>query len=492
MPADAASGAAEHKLALAAASGDGQAFAQLYDAYEKRIYNYCLRLLGDRHEAEDATQEAFLKVLRRLPEMKDRQFEFGPYLFTTARNTSYDMIGKHKKTEVMDEVPESGEGHMFKDGTDLDADPSRAAMLESQQELVREANGRLPERQREVLVLREVEGMSYDEIATTMEMKSNAVAQLISRARTNLRGEMRLGAASGITPGSAECERALPLLAARADAELKDPAERIWLETHLDGCEICRLSDEAMAEAGISYRAWAPVIPAAYLFRDTLAKAASITGSDWSGIERPAREGAGSGGAEGAVGADGAASSGKNGRSWKTLTGAAASAILLVAIVSAVVAGQVADSTIEPGSLEPVSAPVSLDDSEPDPGPVEKQKDGKGKKNKPGAEEVTETEIEVTEVVPGDTGGLAPSPGTQNGNGNGNGNGGNQSGNQPIGGPGINLPPAKPQPEPPVEPRPEPQPEPEPEPPVVPPVRPDPPTPPTPPTPGGPTFPIPR
>ena len=79
----------EARLARAAAAGDGQAFAALYDEYEGRIYNFCLRLVGGPEDAADATQDAFLKVLQRLPNIPpDRELNFGAYLFTAARNAS--------------------------------------------------------------------------------------------------------------------------------------------------------------------------------------------------------------------------------------------------------------------------------------------------------------------------------------------------------------------------------------------------------------------
>jgi len=343
QPTDAA-GAKELDLARDAAAGDGAAFALLYDTYEQRIFNFCLRILGNRHDAEDATQDAFVRMLKRLPEMDAKDLEFGPYLFTTARNVTYDMIGKRKTAQPVEVIPETGEGHLHRDDIDLDLDPERAAMAGSQAMSVQEANQRLPERQREVLVLREVEEMSYDDIAKTMEMNSNSVAQLISRARTNLRSEMRMGSATAFASASADCERALPLLAMRQDGELGAADEESWLGDHLAGCSTCRLADEEMSEAGMSYRAWIPVVPAAYLFRDTLAKASDAVGADWSGVERPATSSSGAG-----------AGAGFGGR---TVAIAAAGAVAAFLVVSAVLAGEVSDSSRKTQVLEPAEALV--------------------------------------------------------------------------------------------------------------------------------------
>jgi RNA polymerase sigma factor (sigma-70 family) len=309
----------EARLAHAAAAGDGAAFATLYDRYESRIFNFCNRLLGSRDDAADATQDAFLKVLQRLPKLEGRDLNFSAYLFTAARNASYDMIGKRKRAEPTDEVPEPSGA---REPGDLHVDPERAAMLTSLQHDVRDANGRLPERQREVLALRELEELSYDEIAEIMDMNRNSVAQLISRARISLRDELRGTALASIATTSPDCERALPLIAMRQDRQLKDPEDRAWLAEHLETCETCRVTQEAIQEAGISYRAWLPILPAAWLWKATAAKAAELVGADWSDVAREqprdangqgdggAGHGAGSGaaGAGGEGAADGAAS----------------------------------------------------------------------------------------------------------------------------------------------------------------------------------------
>ena len=275
--------AEEARLAHAAAAGDGAAFATLYDRYETRIFNFCARLLASSDDAADATQEAFLKVLQRLPKLEGRELNFSAYLFTAARNASYDMIGKRKRAEPTDDVPEPGAG---REPGDLYVDPERAAMLTSLQDDVREANERLPERQREVLALRELEELSYDEIAGLMDMNRNSVAQLISRARINLRDELRGTALASVAASSPDCERALPLIAMRQDRQLEDPDDRAWLAEHLGACETCRVAAEAVQEAGISYRGWLPILPAAWLWHATAAKAAELVGADWSNLVR--------------------------------------------------------------------------------------------------------------------------------------------------------------------------------------------------------------
>ncbi|HEX2416149.1 MAG TPA: RNA polymerase sigma factor, partial [Thermoleophilaceae bacterium] len=161
----------EAGLAQRAVAGDGNAFAELYTRYEKRAYNLCLRIVGSEDEAADATQETFVSVLKRLPKLEGRDLAFGSYLFTSARHACYDLIERRKRAEPSDEIAEAaipvgggvGGGGLGFDPGDPEDDPERNVLLEARQEEIREANMKLPERQREVLVLREVESLSYDE-----------------------------------------------------------------------------------------------------------------------------------------------------------------------------------------------------------------------------------------------------------------------------------------------------------------------------------------
>lgn len=137
--------------------------------------------------------------------------------------------------------------------------PDREAALDPQQEEIREASMRLPKRQRKALALREREQLSYEEIAAIMETNAHTVAQLISRARINLRDELHGTVLASAAAPSPECERALPLIAMREDGQLEAAsADTAWLDSHLAGCDRCRLAVEAMQAASSSYSAWAP------------------------------------------------------------------------------------------------------------------------------------------------------------------------------------------------------------------------------------------
>jgi RNA polymerase sigma factor (sigma-70 family) len=280
----------DRELAELAIAGDGDAFARLYDRHERRVYGFCMRMLGTPDEAGDATQETFVRLLRRLPALEGRDVNFIAYALTTARNACYDTIAARRKVEpVAEEIDRSTTnrspfGERASEPSEIEYDPERAALLAATREDVRAANARLPGRQREVLALRELEQLSYEQIGEVVGLNENAVAQLISRARMRLREELRGDALASIAASSPDCERALALLARLQDTQRSDAEELGWLGTHMDGCETCRLSRAAMEEAGVSYRALGPIVLLAWLRRATIAHAARFVGADWSHI----------------------------------------------------------------------------------------------------------------------------------------------------------------------------------------------------------------
>jgi RNA polymerase sigma factor (sigma-70 family) len=261
------------ELARLAAAGDGGAFATLYDRHERRAYNLCYRITGSPDDAADATQETFLKVLERLPSLAGRELNFGSYLLSAARNASYDAIERRRRAAPAGEIPDSAVPVAA--GAAPEA-PDLGALREAQQDEIRAANALLPARQREALALRELEELSYDEVADIMGMNRNSVAQLISRARLNLRDGLRRGALVSIPAASPDCESALPLLALAQDDALDDGGRADWLAGHLTACATCRVRVETMEEAGAAYRLWLPLIPGFWL-RAKVAKAGERT-----------------------------------------------------------------------------------------------------------------------------------------------------------------------------------------------------------------------
>ena len=142
-------GASDDTLIAAATDGDERAVAYLYDRYGTRIFNYCRRIVGCADDAADATQEAFLKTLQRLPDLSRRdEFNFLAYTHVVARNVCYRIHRRDSRTELVDEPPQVTTAGLARNPGPLDEDPERAVLLESVRDTVRDAHDLLPERQR--------------------------------------------------------------------------------------------------------------------------------------------------------------------------------------------------------------------------------------------------------------------------------------------------------------------------------------------------------
>jgi RNA polymerase sigma factor (sigma-70 family) len=287
-------------LVQEAAAGSGVSYGALYDRYATQVYNYCLRLTGSQEDASDATQEAFVNVLRRLQEDDRPVLEFSSYLFAAARHESYGLMRQRARTHPTDSPP-AERGRV----ADLETDPERSALLHDSQAAVRDANAQLPPRHREVLALREVAGRSYEEIGATMGISENAAAQLIFRARSKLREAMTAGAVASVVATTDDCETAQALLSRVQDGQPVEEADRVWLEKHLDECGSCKTANRMLLEIGASYRLWGPVALLAGMRTETLSRAGELVGADWSHVPAPGKGSAASsaGGTSSAAGA---------------------------------------------------------------------------------------------------------------------------------------------------------------------------------------------
>lgn len=184
-------------------AGEAKAFELLLQRHKKGVYNFCLRMLGDRTGAEDATQEVFLRIVRSAKDW-ERQAKFTTWLYTVARNHCIDAIRKasYRKTASLDHSLKEGE----EDGPSLGervADqeavtPDRGAESNRLRLKLAAAIGALPEEQREVFVMREYAGMPFKDIAEVVGVPENTVKSRMRYALEHLRTAL---AAQGIHQG---------------------------------------------------------------------------------------------------------------------------------------------------------------------------------------------------------------------------------------------------------------------------------------------------
>ena len=180
----------EKALVQQAKAGDRNAFAALVSAYESKIYNLALRYLGNREDAMDASQEVFLRVFRFLPGFQEES-GFSTWIYRIGVNVCKDMLVKQsKRNEQSIEVEDEEEERRTIDIVDCRYSPEQILENAELRTILSSAIASLPEQQREVVVLRDIQGLSYEEIASVLSLESGTVKSRLSRARENLRKKL--------------------------------------------------------------------------------------------------------------------------------------------------------------------------------------------------------------------------------------------------------------------------------------------------------------
>ncbi|KAA0943189.1 MULTISPECIES: sigma-70 family RNA polymerase sigma factor [unclassified Pseudomonas] len=165
----------EDDLIQRAVTGNRQAFAALVGSHQARVFHFIRRLLGCSDEAADLTQETFIRAFQALPRWRP-EARFQTWLLQIARNAALDTLRKRRR-HAEDPLEDHAEL--------VDPAPSPLKQLESGRRLMllERLLAGLPQEQREILLLREVEGLSYDELAATLQINTGTVKSRLARAR---------------------------------------------------------------------------------------------------------------------------------------------------------------------------------------------------------------------------------------------------------------------------------------------------------------------
>lgn len=181
MPEDEAQ---ERDLVERSRRGDMVAFNRLVEIYQRPLYNLCLRLLGSAAAAEDATQEAFIAAFRHIKEFRGGSFR--SWLFRIAANASYDELRRRRRQPVMLEeeaahqLPAEGAARTF-------TSPEAYVQQRELVQLIQRGLASLPQDMRLAVILRDIQGLSYEEIAAATGASLGTVKSRISRGREQLR-----------------------------------------------------------------------------------------------------------------------------------------------------------------------------------------------------------------------------------------------------------------------------------------------------------------
>jgi len=173
----------EDALVARLRQGDHRAFEELVIAYQHRVFGVALRMLGNRAEAEEIAQETFLRAHRALPEFRG-DARLHTWLYAIASRLCLNRLASADRRLLRaDDEPLAA----------ASADePSAAARMERAEldAAVREAIAALPEERRIVVVLRDLEGLSYEEIGEVLELEPGTVRSRLHRARLDLKAKL--------------------------------------------------------------------------------------------------------------------------------------------------------------------------------------------------------------------------------------------------------------------------------------------------------------
>lgn len=189
----------ENELVRAAAGGDEAAFGQLVRIHENKVYHLALRMCGNAEDACDIAQDAFLAAWRGLPSFRGES-GFSTWLYRLVSNTAIDHLRRtrHQRGNVSLDDEE-----LHLDAADPAPSPQESAEEEDLKSLVQDGLNRLGDDHRTVLVMREVQELSYEEIAHTLSIDLGTVKSRLARARGALRKILlKSGNLSGYLPSN--------------------------------------------------------------------------------------------------------------------------------------------------------------------------------------------------------------------------------------------------------------------------------------------------
>ncbi|HYH52641.1 MAG TPA: RNA polymerase sigma factor [Solirubrobacterales bacterium] len=313
----------DEKLVAMARAGDPGAFETMVDRYQGRLLGFCRQMLGSTEDAEDVLQEVFVNAYKAMM-ADERELNLRPWLYRIARNRCLNHLRKPKADaqESMDMVPE----------VDAASTAEKVHNREEFRQILSDVN-KLPETQRAALLLREMDALSYEEIAAAMETTVPSVKSLLVRARISL----------------AEASQARLLTCGEVHVELSEAAEGLRkvsapVRRHVRECEECADFRSQIRSNEKQLAALFPVAPL-IAFKAFILSKLGLGG---------AGAGAGAGGAATGAGALGGAGAGAIGGvgAAAALGGSGAAGGIGAALGTKAVAGVVTAAVLTAGAVE--------------------------------------------------------------------------------------------------------------------------------------------
>jgi RNA polymerase sigma factor (sigma-70 family) len=183
----------ERRLVEVAQRGDVESFNALVRLYEGRVYNLCYRMLGDADSAADAAQDAFLSAFRNLRSFRGGSFR--SWMLRIATNTCYDVlrVRKRRPSVSLDIDAEDESASSPLQIADPAESPDDFALRRELAAAIQDGLAALPDEQRIVLILSDIQGLAYEEIAQITNSNLGTVKSRLSRGRARLREVLKAG-----------------------------------------------------------------------------------------------------------------------------------------------------------------------------------------------------------------------------------------------------------------------------------------------------------
>ena len=177
----------EKDIVKKASLGDHAAFEQIVNLYEKKVYNIALRYCNNSHDAMDISQEVFLRVYRFLPKFNGES-QFSTWIYRITMNVCHDLVGKKNNiTELsLDGKNEDDEDYQV-EVSDERFSPEKQLEQKELRETIKKGIATLDESYRDAVIMRDVNGLAYEDIADILQVSVGTVKSRIARGREKLR-----------------------------------------------------------------------------------------------------------------------------------------------------------------------------------------------------------------------------------------------------------------------------------------------------------------
>jgi RNA polymerase sigma-70 factor (ECF subfamily) len=232
---EAATSAHDQRLLQAARGGDREALATLLGKHQQRVFGFGMKMCGDPEDAKDVAQDTLLAAVRSLRDFRG-DASISTWLYTVARSF---CIKKRRRTKGAPARHDPLDRAVAEKAFEPELGPEQLLLGREAREIVAAALDDMEPEAREIVLLRDIEGLSAPEVAKVTGLSVSAVKSRLHRARLSLRERLRPVVGEPSEPATPTCPDVLTLLSKKLEAEVS-PELCAEMERHVDGCPHCK------------------------------------------------------------------------------------------------------------------------------------------------------------------------------------------------------------------------------------------------------------